>query len=800
MTVTDETTRMATVNFIDLRDAHVVVLGAAGFLGSHLCERLLELHARITAIDNFITGMTSNLDRLVGRGELRLVSYDVTDFLHVPGAVDHILHFASPASPVDYLRWPIQTLKVGSLGTHKALGLARAKKARLLLASTSEVYGDPQVSPQPEDYWGNVNPIGPRGVYDEAKRFAEALTLAYHREHGVDVRIARIFNSILADEQVLYDDGTQLRREPIGQLAARVGDRAQLSGYTVPAFDRDGTVGAAETIALEGHASSTRCYELHTRYGRSIRVTGDHSLFCEGPDGRPFARTVEELDVGDHIAVAARIAVPERERLNIDMAEVWQTSQRDPWGLMVRAAGLGGAVFARRHELTMTLMARGRPRSACWNTVNRWRLQDEAPLGALQSLGMAPPPDARVRLAGGGTRAVMPRDVRITDELLWLFGLYVAEGTTYRKTGKSAFVTISCEPAVLERARKIFQRDLHLHVVQARGSAARGAAIFVHAELLLLLLEHLGFPTGDKGIPGWILGLPLERLAWFLEGYREGDGVHSGKKFERQQRHEFSTTSTRLKDDLIVAFSRFGLLPSVGRYETTLRQRTGDRRHPFWRLTLCNVSPWSPLDWPAGVDQQLRARRCGDLVWAQVSSIEEIPRTSLVYDFCVPGRENFWAGTGIMAHNTYGPRMRVDDGRAVPAFFNAALRNQPLPVHGDGLQTRSLCYVDDEVEGLLRLLVSDEIGPVNIGNPEEVTILELAETIQDVVGVHPGVRFLPRPVDDPMVRRPDIALARRVLDWDPKVSLADGLARTLPWFVHWLGLAPDPSAAEPGRP
>ena len=318
------------MNLHDLNGSRVVVLGAAGFLGSHLCERLLELGAHVTAIDNFITGRSANLDHLVGTGELRLVSYDVTDFLHVPGQVDAILHFASPASPVDYLKWPIQTLKVGSLGTHKALGLARVKDARFLLASTSEVYGDPKVSPQPEDYWGNVNPIGPRGVYDEAKRFAEALALAYHREHGVKVRIARIFN-------------------------------------------------------------------------------------------------------------------------------------------------------------------------------------------------------------------------------------------------------------------------------------------------------------------------------------------------------------------------------------------------------------------------------------------------------------------------TFGIRMRVDDGRAVPAFFSAALRNEPLPVHGDGSQTRSLCYVDDEIDGLLRLLVSEEVGPVNIGNPEEHTILELAEMIQDVVGNHPGIDFRPRPVDDPTVRRPDITLARRVLDWEPKIPLADGLARTLPWFVERLG-------------
>jgi dTDP-glucose 4,6-dehydratase len=312
-----------------LRGQHVVVLGAAGFLGSHLCDRLVNLGADVTAVDNFITGHPDNLAHLAGRPGFRLVEYDVTDFLHVTGEVHHILHFASPASPVDYLKWPIQTLKVGSLGTHKALGMARAKGARLLLASTSEVYGDPLVNPQPETYWGNVNPVGPRGVYDEAKRFAEAITLAYHRQHGLEVRIARIFN-------------------------------------------------------------------------------------------------------------------------------------------------------------------------------------------------------------------------------------------------------------------------------------------------------------------------------------------------------------------------------------------------------------------------------------------------------------------------TYGPRMRVDDGRAIPAFFAAALRGDPLPVFGDGSQTRSLCYVDDEIEGLLRLLVSDHTGPVNIGNPHEVTMLELAEAVQKAVGAHPGVAFQPAPEDDPRVRRPDTALAERVLDWKAEIGLADGLDRTVGWFREQL--------------
>ncbi|MGH8900149.1 MAG: UDP-glucuronic acid decarboxylase family protein [Egibacteraceae bacterium] len=314
---------------IDLSGSCAVVTGGAGFLGSHLCERLLYAGARVVAIDNLSTGHAGNVANLFGHERFRFLRYDVTDYLHVDGAVDFVLHWASPASPADYLRLPIQTLKVGALGTHKALGLTLAKGARFMLASTSEVYGDPEIHPQPETYWGNVNPVGPRGVYDEAKRFAEALTYAYRNSHGVEVRVPRIFN-------------------------------------------------------------------------------------------------------------------------------------------------------------------------------------------------------------------------------------------------------------------------------------------------------------------------------------------------------------------------------------------------------------------------------------------------------------------------TFGPRLRLDDGRAVPTFIAQALRGEPLTIHGEGTQTRSLCYVDDMVEGLVRLLVSDYDGPVNLGNPEEVTILELARIVQDTVGAHPGVVHVPAMVDDPKVRQPDVTVAARELDWKVEVSLAEGLARTVAWVREGL--------------
>jgi dTDP-glucose 4,6-dehydratase len=212
-----------------------VVTGAAGFLGSHLVDHLLSKGHRVVAMDNFVTGTVNNLSHLNGNPNLRFIQQDVTEFIFLDSTVDYVWHFASPASPIDYLDLPIQTLKVGSLGTHKALGLARGKGARFLLASTSEVYGDPLVHPQTEDYWGNVNPIGPRGCYDEAKRFAEALTMAYHREHKIETRIVRIFNTY----------GPRMRLE---------------DGRVVPAFVSQALKNKPLTVFGNGSQTRSFCY------------------------------------------------------------------------------------------------------------------------------------------------------------------------------------------------------------------------------------------------------------------------------------------------------------------------------------------------------------------------------------------------------------------------------------------------------------------------------------------------------------------------------------------------------------
>ncbi len=263
----------------------VLITGAAGFLGSHLCDRFLAEGFDVVGMDNFITGSPDNFAHLIGNDRFRFIQHDVTNFIYVDGPLDGVLHFASPASPVDYLEQPIPTLKVGSLGTHRALGLAKAKGARLLLASTSEVYGDPQVHPQPESYWGHVNPVGPRGVYDEAKRFAEAMTMAYHRFHGMETRIARIFNTY----------GPRMRP----------GDGRVVSNFIVQAL-------RGEPLSVYGDGSQTRsfCYVddlvegiyrlFHSDYAEPVNIGNPNEFTVRELAERTLARVGSPSTLASH--------------------------------------------------------------------------------------------------------------------------------------------------------------------------------------------------------------------------------------------------------------------------------------------------------------------------------------------------------------------------------------------------------------------------------------------------------------------------------------------------------------------
>jgi dTDP-glucose 4,6-dehydratase len=268
----------------------VLITGGAGFLGSHLVDRLISGEHEVIVFDNLLTGRVNNIEHHLGNDRFKFVKQDVTEYLFVEGDLDAVVHFASPASPIDYLQLPIQTLKVGSLGTHKALGLAKGKRARFLLASTSEVYGDPQVHPQPEEYWGHVNPVGPRGVYDEAKRFGEAITMAYHRYHGLDTRIVRIFNTY----------GTRMRPN----------DGRVISNFVVQALK-----GEPLTVYGDGQQTRSFCYVSDLIEGilRLLMISG------AGPAKSIEGSQDDDIHLPTNIGNPGEFTVIQLARMVIDM-------------------------------------------------------------------------------------------------------------------------------------------------------------------------------------------------------------------------------------------------------------------------------------------------------------------------------------------------------------------------------------------------------------------------------------------------------------------------------------------------
>lgn len=778
-----------------------LVTGGAGFIGSHLCERLLDEGYRVLCMDNLRTGSLENVERLRDSGRFEYVGHDVTTYIDVLGELDEVYHLASPASPADFERIPIPILKVGALGTYNALGLAMAKGARFMLASTSEVYGDPLVHPQPEGYWGNVNPIGVRGVYDEAKRYAEAITMAYHRHHGVETRIVRIFNSIMADETVVLFNDAEAHVEPIERYAETKfeGPISLPRRILVPAFDpATFEVKLRFANALIKHPSMKKdAFRITTRYGRSIRVTGDHGVFRRDAEGQPEAVPVRDLEVGDHVAIPGRLPVVEKDVPRINIAEHLVKNCRDDeelWEYALASPRLVGVIEEHKERIFDFLMRGTRfdgnrhKRNAVGCAWRKYRREGVLPLAVAAELWrrglLTWPEDVRIRPYKGGGGVSVRNEVPVTEDLLWLLGLYLAEGNHVEKNGNYR-IGISSDEHLIERALAVLEAHFGTRGRTLPAAAGRAPSLYLDSKLLVYTFREVFRVTGGSKavrVPTWVMQLPLPRAKHFLEGYREGDGTHTD--YPECRELAFNTVSEGLATDLTYLLLRFGIVASVGRYSTTFKQRYGDRAFPFWRVTVCEVSDFDILRWDGEVTQRLNAGRLGDLVWAKVREITPIEATPYVYDFCVEGYENFVAGNGVFAHNTYGPRMRPNDGRMIPNFISQALAGEPLTVYGDGSQTRSVQYVDDLVEGIFRLMRSDERRPVNVGNPVEYTVREVADLILDLSGSASELVYEPLPRDDPKQRCPDITRARESLGWEPKVPAREGLKLTLEWFAR----------------
>lgn len=764
----------------------VIVTGGAGFIGSWLCNRLVEEDYSVICVDNIGSGRRKNIEHLLHSEKFEFIEHDVKDPIKIDGLLGYIFHMASRASPVDFQKYAIDILLTNSLGTRNALELAKEKNARFLLASSSEVYGDPLEHPQRETYRGNVNPVGPRSCYDEAKRFAEALVMAFHRDYGLDVRIARIFNSILADESVIVFNDQELHLGKIGEYVEELEKKNERgTEILVPSFDsKTYKISLRKVSAVIKHPCVTECYELCLRYGRRIKVTGDHSVFKE-VEGKPVAVPVRDIKVGEHVAIPAKLPVIEKDVQKIVMNDelIKHCPEKELWDYAITSPKLEEVVQNHREEINEILEKNGRfraknLRNAIMCASNKYMRKRILPLFVLNKLKLTPPYDARVRVYKGGAHIYIPNQVEVTNNILWLIGFFIAEGSSYYEKNGDAFISLSSDEYLLKKAEKILN-ELGIHVVWREAEKWRSPSIYAHSKVLYFIFDKVFNLISTEGFPSWILQLPLRRLKYVLEGYREGDGTHSGKKIGKELC--FDSKSEKMANDLTLLLLRFGIVASVGKYNTTFKRKYGKRKFPFYRVTVCEVSNFNLLEWDKGITQSLNARRVGDLVWAKVLRIKRSKPTEHVYDFSVPGAENFVAGNGVFAHNTYGPRMRKDDGRAIPNFITQALESQPITVHGDGSQTRSFCYITDMVGGLMKLMFTDDLDDeiVNLGNPDEVSILEIANLIKKMTNSSSKIAFKPLPRDDPARRKPDISKAKKLLGWNPTTSLEEGLRRTI---------------------
>ena len=644
-----------------------LITGGAGFIGSHLCERFLAEGHEVVAVDNMITGDLANLDHLRDNPRFRFIGHDVSTPLRLKQKVDNVLHFASPASPVDYLEHPIPTLKVGALGTHNTLGLAKAHGAKFLLASTSEVYGDPLEHPQKETYWGNVNPIGIRGCFSSD---TEVLTRAGWKS----------FPDVTIEDEVLTrrPDGGMEYHKPTEVIRQRY--IGELLGFRNTKID--------------------------------LLVTPNHKMLVRLREEEEF-RLVEAY-----------------QAIRWDRAEMAKSGQWEG---------------EERSEFHLPLVANAKMPQ----------------------------------------REVIPMD-------LWLefLGYFLSEGCTY------------LQPRTREINGKVYHNHAHIVFISQskkkpdhRAKIRRclqelgfrfheeNAQFRIHSKQLHAYLRQFG-KARQKFVPRELLMLSPRQLRILFDALMLGDGSADGKKF-----YSSSPALIGAVQEILLKLGLAGAVynKSPGRPVWAVRVLTAERKD-----FLTPHYPKRHVEYYDGEvhcvtvpNHVIYVRRNGKAVWCG-NCYDEAKRfaESIVMAY---HRVHKIDTKIIRIFNTYGERMRLNDGRVLPNFMYQALTGEPLTVYGDGKQTRSFQYVSDLVEGIWRLLHADFHEPVNLGNPAEITILEFAQEIQKLSGTTSGIVFKPLPQDDPKVRQPDITRARQLLGWEPVVGREEGLKRTLDFFRKKMG-------------
>lgn len=604
--------------------------------------------------------------------------------------------------------------------------------------------------------------------YDEGKRVAETLAFDYHHQNNVDIRVARIFNSLTGDQPVIYYQGDRLYCESFADCYDRI--HQDISDVSVPCFDSQANMVLKPISAIWKHKVTKTGYEITTTWGKRVKITEDHSLFTRDENGLPKPVFGKDLQVGDDVAVPTHLPFIDKS-----LEPFYITDKISGSGVSICPEDVVPYLEQYRKPIYNYLQQKGINSRQHFSHLKKYEAGNRIPLELWQHLGLPITPKECIATASSAKR--VNNYIEDIEALLWFLGFYLAEGClVYRQTGDYQLL-FSSNLKYLEKlvavCRSLFGCECEIRWDEASNKAP---CVRLRSKIIVdLVVNSFGFGKNlstEKDIPNWILQLPKQQLVHFLHGFWQGDGNHDAKT--TGSRLILNSSSPAIIEKLVLILAKFGIVGSVSEFYTTA-SKSNPKQYKSYRLTVQGLDRYEILSL-ADSKQTLQAKTTNHLAWAKVKEISAFEIDDFVYDFSVPEGENFIGGTyGVCCHNTYGPRMLENDGRVVSNFVVQALQGIPLTVYGDGSQTRSFCYVSDLVEGLIRLMNGDYIGPVNLGNPGEYTILELAEKIQQMINPDAQIEFKPLPQDDPRQRQPDITKAKHYLGWQPTVPLDRGL-------------------------
>ncbi|MDE5074872.1 MAG: GDP-mannose 4,6-dehydratase [Trichodesmium sp. St5_bin2_1] len=549
------------------------------------------------------------------------------------------------------------------------------------------------------------------------------------------------------DQKVLYYIGEELYYETFTECYDRI--NGDISNVSVPCFDEDYKTVIKPISAIWKHRVKKKGFQITTAWGKHIKITEDHSLFTRDENNKPQAAFGKDLRIGDEIGVPGYISFLEKPLQPFYIIDKISSKEE------VSIESENTIFYMEKYgdKIREYLLAKGLKPSRLYSTLKNYEINNQIPWGLWEYLKV--PLSEKDKVCYSSIKGIK-NWIGHVEEFLWLLGFYVAQGSLINNE-----LVFKGEAEELAKVMELMEI-----IFEYKPEIDEEGYISIESKILVDLIGYgLNFGRKEKDIPNWILQLPPGQLIMFLQGFAKGNSV------ELNSRLEFKIDSQLVTEKLVLILAKFGLVAGILEMEEQVYRITVEE------LEDNNIQNFSK------VQQKILAKTTGDIVWAKIESIEEFEIDDYVYDFSVPNYENFIGGSySVFAHNTYGPRMLENDGRVVSNFIAQALKGIPLTVYGDGSQTRSFCYVSDLVEGFIRLMNQDFIGPVNLGNPGEYTILELAQKIQKMVNQDLEIIYKPLPEDDPRQRQPDITRGKKYLGWEPTVPLEEGLKLTIEDF------------------